>query len=136
MLKLYIIKRDGPAVRFYVLQDRPLSFNIGNHYTVMFRIMFPLAIPTLATIYILAFIGVVVCPITSGDTAFRSARLIIGETFKLDQKKLKNRLLIYIIKNSQEYFRSFYIKNDSKLLNFDINAGIHPDFINLLKCPI
>jgi carbon starvation protein CstA len=39
-------------------------------------------------------IGVVVCPVTSGDTAFRSARLILAETFKLDQKQIKNRLLI------------------------------------------
>ena len=43
---------------------------------------------------ILAIIGVVVCPITSGDTAFRSARLILAEWTKLDQKKIKNRLLI------------------------------------------
>ena len=42
----------------------------------------------------LAVIGVVVCPVTSGDTAFRSARLILAETFKLDQKQMKNRLLI------------------------------------------
>lgn len=45
---------------------------------------------------ILAIIGVVVCPITSGDTAFRSARLILAETFKLEQKKIKNRLIITI----------------------------------------
>ena len=45
---------------------------------------------------ILAIAGVIVCPITSGDTAFRSARLILAETFKLDQKKIKNRLLITI----------------------------------------
>ncbi len=44
----------------------------------------------------LAVAGVIICPITSGDTAFRSARLILGEAFKLDQKKIKNRLLITI----------------------------------------
>ena len=43
---------------------------------------------------ILAIIGVVVCPITSGDTAFRSARLIIAEMTHLDQKKIRNRLII------------------------------------------
>ncbi len=43
---------------------------------------------------VLAVIGVVICPITSGDTAFRSARLIIAEWTKLDQKKIRNRLLI------------------------------------------
>ena len=45
---------------------------------------------------VLAVAGVVVCPITSGDSAFRSARLILAETFKLNQKKIKNRLLITI----------------------------------------
>ncbi len=45
---------------------------------------------------ILAIAGVIVCPITSGDTAFRSARLILAETFHLDQKKIKNRLLLTI----------------------------------------
>ena len=45
---------------------------------------------------VLAIAGVVICPITSGDTAFRSARLILAETFKLKQKSIKNRLLITI----------------------------------------
>lgn len=45
---------------------------------------------------VLAVAGVVVCPITSGDTAFRSARLILAETFNLNQKKIFNRLLITI----------------------------------------
>ena len=45
---------------------------------------------------ILAIAGVIICPITSGDTAFRSARLVLAETFKLDQKKLKNRLIITV----------------------------------------
>ena len=44
----------------------------------------------------MAIIGVVICPITSGDTALRSCRLIVGEMFKLDQKKIKNRLLLTI----------------------------------------
>ena len=43
---------------------------------------------------ILAIAGVVVCPITSGDTAFRGVRLILAETFNLEQKKIKNRLII------------------------------------------
>ena len=43
---------------------------------------------------VLAVVGVVVCPITSGDTAFRSARLILAEITHLDQKKIKNRLII------------------------------------------
>ncbi len=43
---------------------------------------------------VLAVVGVIVCPITSGDTALRSCRLIIADSFRVDQKKLKNRLLI------------------------------------------
>ena len=42
----------------------------------------------------LAVVGVVVCPITSGDTAFRSARLILAEITHLEQKKIRNRLII------------------------------------------
>ena len=45
---------------------------------------------------ILAMLGVVAAPITSGDTAFRSARLIISEFINLDQKKLVNRFIISI----------------------------------------
>lgn len=45
---------------------------------------------------ILAIAGVVICPITSGDTAFRGARLILAETFHLEQKKIANRLIITI----------------------------------------
>ena len=44
----------------------------------------------------LAVVGVIVCPITSGDTAFRSARLILAETFKLEQKHIRNRLVITV----------------------------------------
>jgi carbon starvation protein CstA len=42
----------------------------------------------------LAIIGVIACPITSGDTAFRSARLILAEITGLDQKQIRNRLII------------------------------------------
>lgn len=43
---------------------------------------------------IIAMIGVIVLPITSGDTALRSMRLLLGETFGIDQVKKKNRLLL------------------------------------------
>ncbi len=45
---------------------------------------------------ILAVLGVVVAPITSGDTAFRSARLIIADYMNLDQKPILKRLAICI----------------------------------------
>ena len=43
---------------------------------------------------ILALLGVVAAPITSGDTAFRSARLIIADFLHLDQKPMRKRLYI------------------------------------------
>lgn len=45
---------------------------------------------------VIAVLGVVVCPITSGDTAFRGARLIAADTFKIDQKPILKRLFIAI----------------------------------------
>ena len=45
---------------------------------------------------ILAIMGVVAAPITSGDTAFRSARLIIADFVKLPQKDIHKRLAIAI----------------------------------------
>lgn len=45
---------------------------------------------------IIAIIGVVVCPITSGDTAFRSLRISIADMLKIDQKPIKKRLLVCI----------------------------------------
>ncbi|MBA9078896.1 carbon starvation CstA family protein [Rufibacter quisquiliarum] len=43
---------------------------------------------------ILALLGVVAAPITSGDTAFRSARLIVADFLKSDQGPFKNRIFI------------------------------------------
>ena len=44
----------------------------------------------------LAMLGVIACPITSGDTAFRSARLVLADWFHIDQKVWKNRLLLCV----------------------------------------
>lgn len=43
---------------------------------------------------VLALLGVVAAPITSGDTAFRSARLIIADIFKNKQGPILNRIII------------------------------------------
>ncbi len=45
---------------------------------------------------VLAMIGVIVCPITSGDTAFRSARLTLADWFGIDQKPRTKRLLLSV----------------------------------------
>ena len=45
---------------------------------------------------VLAILGVVAAPITSGDTALRSSRLIIADFLKFDQRPIRNRLLVSI----------------------------------------
>lgn len=45
---------------------------------------------------ILAILGIVAAPITSGDTALRSARLIVADFFKVEQKSIRKRLVICI----------------------------------------
>ena len=45
---------------------------------------------------ILAVIGVIAAPITSGDTALRSARLIVAEALKMKQHKIGRRMLISV----------------------------------------
>ena len=45
---------------------------------------------------VLAVLGVVAAPITSGDTAFRSARLIIADFLHLEQKSMAKRLYIAV----------------------------------------
>ena len=45
---------------------------------------------------ILAVLGVVAAPITSGDTAFRSARLIVADSLHIEQRSIPKRLLISI----------------------------------------
>lgn len=66
---------------------------------------------------ILALLGVVAAPITSADTAFRSARLIIADMLRRSQKKLKNRLTVsvplfvacaFLLLLSQENFDVFW----------------------------
>jgi carbon starvation protein CstA len=45
---------------------------------------------------VLTIIGVVIGPITSGDTALRSARITIADELKLNNEKLKSRLKLAI----------------------------------------
>lgn len=61
---------------------------------------------------ILAVLGVVAAPITSGDTAFRSARLIVADILRVEQKSLLKRLGICI--------PLFIIGFGITLVNFDV----------------
>ncbi len=62
----------------------------------------PALIPQIATAALGAYLSwivilaVVILPITSGDTAFRSLRTVIAEIFNLDQTPTKNRVLLSV----------------------------------------
>lgn len=45
---------------------------------------------------VLAMLGVIACPITSGDTAFRSARLVVADWFHIEQKDWQSRLKLCV----------------------------------------
>ena len=45
---------------------------------------------------VIAMLGVIVCPITSGDTAFRSARLTLADWIGMDQKPFGKRLTLCV----------------------------------------
>lgn len=45
---------------------------------------------------IVAILGIVAAPITSGDTALRSARLMLADFLHIEQKSIKKRLLICV----------------------------------------
>lgn len=45
---------------------------------------------------VVAMIGVIACPVTSADTAFRSARLTLADWLKIDQKPVVNRLKLSV----------------------------------------
>lgn len=61
--------------------------------SVVYEICFTLLGPVGAVI---AMIGVIACPISSADTAYRSARLTLADWFHYDQKPIKNRLVLTV----------------------------------------
>ena len=61
---------------------------------------------------LLAIIGVIAAPITSGDTAFRSARLIVADFLKYKQKKVINRIIL----SAPIFIAGFFILQ----VNFDV----------------
>jgi carbon starvation protein CstA len=61
---------------------------------------------------IFAVIGVVACPVTSGDTAFRSARLTIADMFSFKQESLKSRLMVSIPIFVVGFILTFILKDE------------------------
>ena len=66
---------------------------------------------------LLAVIGVVVAPISSGDTALRSARLIVADFFHIKQKSIASRLAISIPLFVITFFALFYSLRDKEGFN-------------------
>jgi len=89
-----------------VTMAHPFSFDAGTPAALVVGVRTAVSAPVVVTRSsldymgwiggVLAVFGVVACPITSGDTAFRSARLTIADILKFDQKPIKNRLSIAI----------------------------------------
>ncbi|EGS30888.1 carbon starvation protein CstA domain protein [Peptoniphilus sp. oral taxon 375 str. F0436] len=63
---------------------------------------------------LIAIIGVIVLPITSGDTAFRSLRLMIAEQFNIDQGKKIKRVLLSILIFIPAVAILYYAKTNSE----------------------
>jgi carbon starvation protein CstA len=61
----------------------------GVVYNITFSLLGPIG-------GVIAMLGVIACPITSGDTAFRSARLTLADWFKYEQRPIKNRLILAV----------------------------------------
>ena len=61
----------------------------GVVYDIAFKLLGPVG-------GVLAMVGVIACPITSGDTAFRSARLTLADWFNVEQKSISKRLFLAI----------------------------------------
>ncbi|HJA41226.1 MAG TPA: carbon starvation protein A [Firmicutes bacterium] len=71
------------------------------------------ATEALGTIFgLFAILGIIVLPITSGDTALRSLRLMLAEYFNLPQSKLVNRFVIAIPSFFVAFLLIFFIDFD------------------------
>ena len=68
----------------------------GVVYDVCVGFMGALSVNNVSIGAILAMLGVIACPITSGDTAFRSARLTLADWLNIPQKEAPKRLVIAV----------------------------------------
>ncbi len=88
------------AAATYVFHNTGIMEQIGLSYADVEAKGGPTVVNGLSRLWlggfgaILAIIGVVACPITSGDTAMRSARLMVAEMLDFDQKKLSHRIYL------------------------------------------
>jgi carbon starvation protein CstA len=81
---------------------------------------------------VIAVIGVVACPVTSGDTAFRSARLTIADMFNIPQKKILPRILIVAPLFAVAFLLTFVMKDEfAKIWKF---VGISNQALAAVTC--
>jgi carbon starvation protein CstA len=81
---------------------------------------------------VIAVIGVVACPVTSGDTAFRSARLTIADMLKIPQKKISSRLLIVVPVFTVAFLLTFVMKDEfARIWKF---VGISNQVLAAITC--
>lgn len=73
--------------------NEAIAANKGNAAVLIDLIATETLGPVVATFVIL---GAIACAITSGDTAFRSARLIVADFLHIEQKSLRKRIYICI----------------------------------------
>ncbi len=81
------------AAAMHVYSLHLVKDNLIGSVNVINTIADVFVVPVLAFVVTIA---VVVLPITSGDTALRGLRMILGEALHLNQTKIKNRLIIII----------------------------------------
>ena len=66
---------------------------------------------------IIAIIGVIVLPVTSGDTALRSLRLIVSDAFHIDSSQKRNKLITAIVIFAAAAAILIYAKSDKSGFN-------------------
>lgn len=72
------------------------SGQAGVVYDICLKTIGPLKWGTISFGLLFVMIGVIICPITSGDTAFRASRLVLADWFKIDQKPFLKRLRLSV----------------------------------------
>ena len=88
----------GVLMALQIILSRITAINLGNWLRISFGFL-----PNAIAGYLLgpiggmlAILGVVVLPISTGDTAFRSARLLVADTLRIDQGPIGKRLMIAV----------------------------------------
>ena len=72
------------------------SGQAGVVYDICLKTIGPLKLGGISFGLLFVMIGVIICPITSGDTAFRASRLVLADWFKVDQKPFLKRLRLSV----------------------------------------